>query len=182
MTDFVACFLEKLIMASIRKRKGTKTSLTTGKKSEKYRKLSQSLKLNQSLNPQQLLEQPISLEDDTDTNTTCELDQEVINEVHEHFTQVQSSQLNNSPIPIMQAKRSKILTHVEKELSMTLFPKYHRVHQFSHSIMLQISAEMQISMPYKQVTVYYVLYRKMKISQHLHFYLRSMNKLRNLSS
>ena len=114
MTDFVACFSEKLIMASIRKRKGTKTSLTTGKKSEKYRKLSQSLKLNQSLNPQQLLEQPISLEDDTDTNTTCELDQEVINEVHEHFTQAQSSQLNNSPIPITQAKRSKILTHVEK--------------------------------------------------------------------
>ena len=42
------------------------------------------------------------------------MDQEVINEVHEHFTQAQSSQLNNSLIPITHSKRSEILTHVEK--------------------------------------------------------------------
>ena len=110
-------------MASIHKHKGTKTSLTTGKKSEKYRKLSQSLKLKQSLNAQKLLQEPISLEDDPDiydTNSTGELDQGVINEVHEHFTQVQSKELNNIPIPITnpqnftQMKGSEILTHVEK--------------------------------------------------------------------
>ena len=107
LTDFVVCFQEKLIMASIRKHKGTKTSLTTGKKSKKYRKLSQSLKLKQSLNAQKLLQEPISLEDDPDicdTNSTDELDQGVINEVHEHFTQAQSKELNNIPIPITNVK------------------------------------------------------------------------------
>ena len=94
-------------MASICKHKGTKTSLTTGKKSEKYRKLSQSLKLKQSLNAQKLLQEPISLEDDPDicdTNSTGELDEGVINEVHEHFMQAQSKELNNIPIPITNVK------------------------------------------------------------------------------
>ena len=68
-TDLVACFLEKFIMASVRKRKGTKTYLTTGKKSTKYRKISQGLNLQQLLNSEQILEQPISLEaDEGDTN------------------------------------------------------------------------------------------------------------------
>ena len=110
-------------MASIRKHNGTKTSLMRGKKSEKYRKLLQSLKLKESLNAQKLLQQAISLEDDPDicdTNTTGELDEGVINQIHEHFTEVQSKELNNVPIPItnpqnfMQMKGSEIVTHVEK--------------------------------------------------------------------
>ena len=110
-------------MASIPKRNGTKTSLMMGKKSEKYRKLSQSLKLKESLNAQKLLQQTISLEDDPDicdTNTTGELDKGVINQIHEHFTEAQSKELNNVPIPITnpqnftQTKGSEIVTHVEK--------------------------------------------------------------------
>ena len=51
-------------MASVRKCKGMKTYLTTGKKSTKYRRISQGLNLQQSLNSEQILEQPISLEAD----------------------------------------------------------------------------------------------------------------------
>ena len=89
-------------MASIRKCKGTKTSLIMGKKSEKYRKISQSLNLKQSLNSQKLLQQAISLEDDPDicdTNPTGESQQGVIHQIHQHFTQAQSIELNDD-VPI----------------------------------------------------------------------------------
>ena len=72
-------------MASVCKRKGTKTYLTTGKKSTKYRKISQGLNLQQSLNSEQILEQPISLEaDEGDTN-----------EINLDFTQAQPIELTH---------------------------------------------------------------------------------------
>ena len=92
-TDLVACFPEKFIMASVRKRKGTKTYLTMGKKGTKYRRISQGLNLQQSLNSEQILEQPISLE----------ADEGITNQINIDFTQAQPIELNH----VTQTTRSK---------------------------------------------------------------------------
>ena len=106
-TDFVACSLEKLIMASVWKCKGKKTSLMIGKKSEKYRKLSQSINLKQSLNTQQLLQEAIPLEDNPDTcttNPTAESHEILSKQIHQKCTQVESIEVNDVPIPITNPK------------------------------------------------------------------------------
>ena len=109
-------------MASVQKRKGTKTSLMIGKKSEKYRKLSQSINLKQSLNTRQLL-QAIPLEGNPDTcatNPTAESHERLSNQIHQKFTQPESIEVIDVPIPITnpknvtQRKASAIVTHVEK--------------------------------------------------------------------
>ena len=87
-------------MASVRKRKGTKTYLTTGKKSTKYRRISQGLNLQQSLNSEQILEQPISLE----------ADEGITNEINIDFTQAQPIELNH----VTQTEPSPNLILVEK--------------------------------------------------------------------
>ena len=110
-------------MASVRKCKGMKTSLTIGKKSEKYRKLSQSMNLKQSLNTQQLLQEAIPLEDNPDTcatNPTAESHERLSNQIHQKFMQAELIEVNDVPIPItnpknvVQRKISAIVTHVEK--------------------------------------------------------------------
>ena len=80
--------------------KGTKTYLMTGKKSTKYRKISQGLNFQQSLNSEQILEQPICLE----------ADEGVTNEINLDFTQVQQIELNH----ITQTKPSPNRILVEK--------------------------------------------------------------------
>ena len=87
-------------MASVHKCKGTKTYLMTGKKSTKYRKISQGLNLQQSLNSEQILEQQISLE----------ADERVTNEINLDFTQVQPIELNH----VTQTKPSPNHILVEK--------------------------------------------------------------------
>ena len=86
-------------MASVRKRKGTKTYLTTGKKVPN-RKISQGLNLQQSLNSEQILEQPISLEADEGVTTEINLD----------FTQAQPIELTH----VTQKKPSPNRILVEK--------------------------------------------------------------------
>ena len=87
-------------MASVCKHKGTKTCLTTGKKSTKYRKISQGLNLQQSLNSEQILEQPISLE----------ADEGVTNEINLDFMQAQPIELTH----VMQTKPSPNRILLEK--------------------------------------------------------------------
>ena len=98
-------------------------ALTMGKKSVKYRKISQSFNLKQSLNSQKLLQESVSLEDDPDicdTNPTGELHQGVINQIDQDFMQAQSIELNDVHNPITnrknvtQTKASAIVMHVEK--------------------------------------------------------------------
>ena len=87
-------------MASVHKHKGMKTYLMTGKKSTKYRKILQGLNLQQSLNSEQILEQPISLEADEGDTYEINLD----------FTQAQPIELTH----VMQMKLSPNRILLEK--------------------------------------------------------------------
>ena len=71
-------------MASVRKRKGMKTSLTIGKKSAKYRKLSESINLKQSLSSQQeAIPSELPDIDTFPTSPTAESHQRLCNEIHD---------------------------------------------------------------------------------------------------
>ena len=71
-------------MASVQKCKGTKTSLTIGKKSAKYRKLSESINLKQSLSSQQeAIPSELPDIDTSPTTPTAELHQRLSNEIHD---------------------------------------------------------------------------------------------------
>ena len=109
-------------MASVQKHKGTKTSLTIGKKSAKYRKLSESINLKQSLSSQQKAI-PSELPDIATfpTSPTAELHQRLSNEIHHVaiVTHVEKGiQSDNIHINIMEKQHAltqATVTHADKE-------------------------------------------------------------------
>ena len=124
-------------MASVRKSKGTKTSLTIGKKSAKYRKVNESINLKQS----QITEQEIILSDlpniDTfPTNPTAESHQILSNEIHDvaivtHAEKgMQSDEIHINIVEKQHACTQSTVTHVDKETFTDQIKKHNSCTQY----------------------------------------------------
>ena len=161
-------------MASVCKCKGTKTYLTTGKKSTKYRKISQGLNLQQSLNSEQILEQPISLE----------AGEGVTNEINLDFMQAQAIELNH----VMQMKPSPKCILVEKGTQADNIYNTSSVgcntniltkrHVSTHYNIADLSLNGNVD----AIKAGNKLLHAVQKDENLHFYSRNMNKQPNLSS
>ena len=109
-------------MASVRKRKGMKTSLTIGKKVQNIRKLSESINLKQSLRTKQ--EAILSELPDIHTfptNPTAESHQTLSNEIHDvpivkHVEKgIQSDNIHINIVEKQDALTQATVTHADKE-------------------------------------------------------------------
>ena len=124
-------------MASVRKRKGTKTSLTIGKKSAKYRKLSESINLKQSLRTQQEAI-PSELPDihTFPTNPTAESHQTLSNEIHDvpivtHVEKgIQSDDIHINIVEKQDALTQATVTHADKETFTDQIKKHNACTQY----------------------------------------------------
>ena len=124
-------------MASVRKCKGTKTSLTIGKKSAKYRKLSESINLKQSLSSQQeAIPSELPHIDTFPTSPTAESHQRLSNEIHHvaivmHVEKgIQSDNIHINIVEKQHALTQATVTHVDKETFTDQMKKHNACTQY----------------------------------------------------